>query len=91
MNQSDYVRETQLYGVIREGIFEFEDQQEYRVENLYIKNTGAEEIRFSWWKDGKFIPRPMHATEEQLLDLFNEGIEAGVFTSNFRQRLRRLL
>ena len=91
MTQSNYVRETPQYGVISEGIFEFEDQQEIRIERLYVKNTGTLEIRFSWWKDGHFITRPMHATEEQLLDLFNEGIRAGVFTPDFRQRLRQLL
>ncbi|HUV43468.1 MAG TPA: hypothetical protein VMW13_01425 [Dehalococcoidales bacterium] len=91
MTQSDYIRETPQYGVISEGIIEFEDQQEIRIERLYVRNTGEVEIRFSWWKHGRFIPRPMHATEKQLLDLFNEGLRAGVLSPAFRERLRQLL
>jgi len=91
MTQSNYVRETPKYGYISEGIFEFEDEQEIRIERLHVKNTGAVEIRFSYWPNGHFVPRPMHATEEQLLNLLSEGIRAGVFTPAFRRKLKQLL
>ena len=91
MTQTHFVRETGYAGVRCEGIFEFAHGGEIRMERLLVKSTNEEEIRFSWWKDGKFITRPMHATEEQLLALFKDGIEKDVLTLNFRQRLKRLL
>ncbi len=91
MTQSNYVRETHRYGVIAEGRLSVGDEDECRIERLYVKDGGSTEVRFSWWKNRRFIRLPLHATEPQLLDLFNEGIRAGVFTPDFRQRLRQLL
>jgi hypothetical protein len=91
MSKTGYLRETKYAGLISEGILEFADQQELRVERLHIKNRGTQEIRFSWWKNGGIIPRPMDATEDELINLFNKGIRAGVFTPNFCQRLKQLL
>src|SRR5262249_26094968 len=64
---------------------------EVRIERLYVKDLGQEEIRFSWWPDGKMAQRPLDLPEDALLALFEKGIQQTVFTSSFLQRLRSLL
>jgi hypothetical protein len=91
MTRANHPHETALYIYIAEGQLPVGGGDECRVERLEIRDTGAIEIRFSWWKNGRLIIRPLHATEEQLLDLFNEGIRAGVFTPDFRRNLKRIL
>ncbi len=91
MRQANYLRETQYAGLIAEGRLSLGDRAEFRIERLYVKDERSTEVRFSWWKNKKLMMRPLDATEPQLLDLFNEGIRAGVFTPYFRRRLRQLL
>lgn len=65
--------------------------EEGRIERLRIKKSGAEEIRFSWWKNGKMAPRPLDLSEDDLVKLFRNAIRKGVFTHTFRSKLRDLL
>jgi len=64
---------------------------ECRVERIFVKEENQEEIRFSWWKNGNIVPRPLDLPEEQLLQLLSRGIANGVFTSQFRSALREML
>jgi hypothetical protein len=64
---------------------------DYRIERLHIKALDREEIRFSWWPDGKFIPRPLDVTEEELLLLLAAAIERKVFSSEFLGGLHEAL
>jgi hypothetical protein len=66
-------------------------EHELRVERLFVKEEGQEEIRFSWWKNGNIVPRPLDLPEDGLIDLFRLAVEAGVFTDDFRARLRAIL
>ncbi len=92
MRQANYLRETSYAGLIAEGRLSVGDgHEELRVERLYVKDRKSVEIRFSWWKNGGLMIRPLDATEEELLHLFDEGIKSGVFTPNFIRRLRQLL
>ena len=43
--------------------------EEGRIERLRVKSTQQEEIRFSWWKSGRFMLRPLDLPEEDLLKL----------------------
>jgi hypothetical protein len=63
----------------------------HRIERLHVNESGQEEIRFSWWKDGKFQARPLDLPEDQLLILFGKAIDNGVFTANFLAGLQRML
>ncbi len=92
MRQANYLRETPYAGLIAEGRLSVGDgRDECRVERLYVKDRGSVEIRFSWWKNGALMMRPLDTTEKELLDLFDKGIKSGVFTLDFRQRLKKLL
>jgi hypothetical protein len=51
----------------------------------------TEEIRFSWWPNGKFVPKALDVTESHLLDLMESAIKEGVFTQDFLTGLRKLL
>lgn len=71
--------------------FEFPDHSEGRIERLFVKPRAQEEIRFSWWKAKRMLPRPLDATEEQLLTLLKNAIKAGIFSENFRRQLKPIL
>lgn len=64
---------------------------ENRLERLFIKETATEEVRFSWWKDGKMMMRPLDLPESELLPLLRQAIETGVFTDAFLRELHSLL
>ena len=80
MRQTNYLRETAYAGLIREGRLPLGDGHEFRIERLYVKDEGAEEIRLSWWKNGVMMMRPMDATEEELINLLDVGMRNRVFT-----------
>ena len=67
------------------------DNDGCRIERLRIKSTGEEEIRFSWWKEGRMMMRPLDLPESQLLDLFREAIAKGVFKTEFLRDLHSAL
>jgi hypothetical protein len=72
----------------------FPDGSEGRIERLRFKGplaAGEEGYRFSWWKDGNMTPRPLDATEDQMLELLGNAISEGVLTERFVARLRAML
>jgi hypothetical protein len=86
------LRDTDYATELREpGIIHWSDGSEGRIERLLIKGSQEEEVRFSWWKDGRFQTRPLDLGEEDLLSLMADAINHGVFTQDFLAGLRRLL
>ena len=67
------------------------DEGGARIERLRIKSTGIDEIRFSWWKEGRFQARPLDLPEDDLLRLMRKAIDEGVFSEAFVGNLRRML
>ncbi|MEL6060923.1 MULTISPECIES: hypothetical protein [unclassified Methylobacterium] len=67
------------------------DEGGARIERLRIKSTGVDEIRFLWWTDGRFQPRPLDLPEDELLRLLRKAIAEGVFSDGFVGNLRRML
>lgn len=66
-------------------------REEARIERLRIKATNVEEIRFSWWKNGKIVPRPLDLTEADLIELIQSAVEKNVLSPKFLSDLRALL
>lgn len=64
---------------------------EARIERIHVKELEQDEIRFSWWKDGRMVPRPLDLPEDELLELLQSGLNAGVFTDRFVLQLARIL
>ena len=64
---------------------------EARIERLYVKNEDQEEIRFSWWKDGKLMMRPLDLPENDLLVLLEKALDKDIFSSEFKYRLIKML
>jgi hypothetical protein len=62
-----------------------------RIERIHVKEADQEEIRFSWWKDGKFQARPLDLPEDDLLMLFGEAVVKGVFSEEFLTGLQTML
>ena len=62
-----------------------------RIERLYVKSLDQEEIRFSWWKGDRMMPRPLDLPEDHLLPLFQSAIREGVFSPQFLGELKRTL
>jgi hypothetical protein len=66
------------------------------VEKIFIKDIKREEIRFAWYKEEKnctrrLIPRPLDLTEDELIELLKDGVNKGVFTNKFSERLKNIL
>jgi hypothetical protein len=86
------VRETKYARELRDaGVKKWRDGSEARIERILVKGTKAEEIRFSWWKNGKMTPRPLDLTEKDLLSLFEDAIAKGTFDASFKAGLKALL
>ena len=62
-----------------------------RIERIFVKAENQDEIRFSWWPDGRMATRPLDPPEPQLLELLAEAIRRGVFTEPFLRGLTKLL
>jgi hypothetical protein len=73
------------------GIRSWPNGEEARIEKLHIKETGKEEVRFSWWKNGKIVPRPLDLSEDDLILLFKDALSKDVLTPAFRLKLRSML
>ncbi len=73
------------------GIHRFPTGDEARIEKLHIEETGEEEVRFSRWKDGKMVPRPLDLSEDDLIALLRDALANDVFTPEFRLTLRDML
>ena len=61
------------------------------IERLFIKEHKREEIRFSWWKDGRMVVRPLDLPEEELLPLMKDAVAKGVSSERFLRSLRSAL
>ncbi|MBP8002552.1 MAG: hypothetical protein KA314_01515 [Chloroflexi bacterium] len=85
------MRDTPYAKEIKRAILSFPDNTECRIEKLEIKETGNEEIRFSWWKNNNIVPRPLDIREEDLLQLFKNAIQEEVFSPKFLNGLKELL
>lgn len=53
--------------------------EESRIERIFVKAKATEEIRFSWWTNGKFRARPLDLPLSELVLLVARGmtIQAG--------------
>jgi hypothetical protein len=67
-----------------------DDVHECKIERIYVKENEQDEIRFSWWKNGKMMMRPLDLNEKDLIKLLKEAIKEDVFTSGFRSKVRSL-
>jgi hypothetical protein len=58
-----------------------------RIERLFIKAHQQEEIRVSWWPDGRMANRPLDVTEPDFIALLAQGIADGVLSGQFLPKL----
>jgi hypothetical protein len=58
-----------------------------RIERLFVKANKQEEIRISWWPEGRMANRPLDVTEADLITLIAQGIADGVLSGQFLPRL----
>lgn len=84
MRDTEYARELASASI-------FWGESEGRIERLFVKEFQREEIRFSWWNEGRLIPRPLDLQEDDLIILMKTAIENGVFTNRFLTDLKSLL
>ncbi len=72
----------------------FPDGSEGRLEYLQFKTgaaRGKDGYRFSWWREGRMLPRPLDLTEEELLKLLKKALQKNVFSYRFVENLRTML
>jgi hypothetical protein len=63
------------------------EDQEIRIEKLKLE-TGQEKVRLSSLIGKKEVAHPLILSEEELLDLLNQAIHAGVLPRDFIGKLR---
>lgn len=85
MRETDYAREIATVNLSYEG------ESEIRLERLFVKGTGMEEIRLSWWKGGRLMRAPADLPEDDFLRLIELGLGGGVLSEGFRARLAQSL
>jgi hypothetical protein len=85
MRETKYARQLRQPGRVQW------DDTEGQIERIPVNASLQEEIRFSWWKNGKLVPRPLDLSEDDLITLFRNAIANDVFTDRFRAELRELL
>jgi hypothetical protein len=85
------LRDTPYATEIATASIAFDGANEGRIEHIHVKDEGQDEIRFSWWKDGRMMMRPLDLPENDLLTLLDNAIKGGVFTLDFRAKLRDML
>ena len=64
----------------------FPGGSEARIERLRIKSSDEVEIRFSWWKKGRMLPRPLDLSEGALMQLLARGFRKGVLLPEKSQK-----
>lgn len=64
-----------------------EGENEARIERLFVKEQKQVEIRFSWWKKGNIVLRPLDLPESDLLQLMENGF-GKVLSDKFLADLR---
>jgi hypothetical protein len=67
------------------------DSMGQTIERIFVKEYQRDEIRFSWWKDGNLVVRPLDLPEAELLPLMAEAIHKEGFSTNFLRGLQTLL
>ena len=82
------MRDTGYAKELKSSSLPFGDGSEARIERLFIKQLGQEEIRFSWWKDNNIVTRPLDLSEEALIKLMARGIRDGVLSPKFLAALQ---
>ena len=73
MLNTEYAQE-----LVPPAVLELGGGHEARLERIRIKETGVTEIRMSWWKDGRMVPRPLDLPEPDFVRLIAKGIRQGV-------------
>ena len=58
-----------------------------RIERLFVKPENQEEIRISWWPEGRMANRPVDVPEKDLITLLARGIREGVLSAQFLPKL----
>jgi hypothetical protein len=72
------MRDTEYAKELASSILKFPSGDEARIERLLIKSSGQEEIRLSWWCEGRMMMRPLDLSERDLFTLLVNGIRDGV-------------
>ena len=85
------MRDTKYARELASASISWGDSEEARIELLHIKERNQEEIRFSWWKDGNIVMRPLDLEEKDLLLLFKDAVQNNVFSQDFLLSLRQII
>lgn len=62
-----------------------------RIERVFDRSLGAVAIRFSAWRGGKIVMRPLSIREDELAVLIGEAVAAGVFSAALLGELQAIL
>ncbi len=58
-----------------------------KIEKLSVNEAGQEQIRFSIWRQGKMLQRPLSLTQKELVTLLQAAIREGILSRDFTSEL----
>lgn len=61
------------------------------IERIFVKGYQQEEIRFSYWPNGGFVPRALDVTEDELTALLGQAFTQGIFSQEFMKDIQTML
>jgi hypothetical protein len=73
------------------AILAFADLGGCRIERIFLKDEVEEAVRFRDCRPGRFNPRMLCLSEDELLILLGDAIAASVFSRGFLAELRAIL
>ena len=81
------LRETPYAKELARAVRTYSAGNEIRLERLFVKGKGQEEIRLSWWRDGRMMQRPADLPEEDLVEIVARGLRRGVLTEGLWKKI----
>jgi hypothetical protein len=68
------------YCYILKRVFEYGEKDSVCLERIYVKSEKIEEIRLSFWKKNKFMPRPGTVDVRGWVPLLKKALDEGIFS-----------
>jgi hypothetical protein len=86
----DAIAETN-YCYVLKRVFEYGEKDSVCLERIFVKSEKIEEIRLSFWRKQKFVPRPGTVDVRGWGKLLTKAIDAGVFSEEERTEMLAIL
>lgn len=85
------LRKTKYAELCAQSVLDLDDGTEIRFERIWVKSRQEELLRWTWWKGGRMVPRPVEMSEAQILECLEKGLDTGLLSSFFLRQLLHMV